>query len=52
MKNSIILYISSLFFMISIFSCSEPIDIDIDESQKVIVLNSLINPDSTITVNI
>jgi len=43
-----ILFITSSFF----YSCSEPIDINIDDAQKKIVLNSLISTDSTIKLNL
>ncbi|MEA2041979.1 MAG: DUF4249 domain-containing protein [Bacteroidota bacterium] len=41
----------SLSFML-FFACSEPIDIDIEEQDRVIVLNGFINPDSTIRINL
>jgi len=47
LKN--IIPISIFFFM---FSCSEPIDLKVDGIDKKIVLNSLINPDSTINIHL
>ncbi|NOZ36075.1 MAG: DUF4249 domain-containing protein [Chlorobi bacterium] len=44
-----------LFFFLAILgnlSCREPIDINIPETQKKIVLNGFINPDSTIKINL
>ncbi len=44
-----------LFFFLTIFgifSCREPIDISVPETQKKIVLNGFITPDSTIKVNL
>ena len=49
MKNKIIPIITLL---IIVTSCSEVIDIDIEEGDKVIVLNGIINPDSTVRVNL
>jgi len=34
------------------FSCHEPIDITVPDTQKKIVLNGLINPDSTVKINL
>ncbi len=47
-------YIISLLLIasIGIFSCREPIDISVPDTEKKIVLNGLINPDSTVKVNL
>ena len=50
LKQNIILLV--LIPVIGIFSCREPIDIDVPDTQKKIVLNGLINPDSTVKVNL
>ena len=52
MKNNY--YIISLLIIASvgIFSCREPIDITVPDTQKKIVLNGLINPDSTVKLNL
>jgi len=52
MKSKIYINLFLLFIAINIFSCSEPIDIDVDEVDKKIVLNGFINPDSTVKVNL
>lgn len=41
-----------VFIISGIVSCHEPIDIDVPDTQKKIVLNGLINPDSTVRVNL
>jgi len=47
-------YIISLLIIASvgIFSCREPIDITVPDTQKKIVLNGMINPDSAVKVNL
>ncbi len=45
-------YIVLFILAVNIFSCREPIDIDVPDTQKKIVLNGFINPDSIITVNL
>ncbi|MCF6364702.1 MAG: DUF4249 domain-containing protein [Bacteroidales bacterium] len=52
MKTNIYINLFSIILTISIFSCSEPIDINVDEVDKKIVLNGFINPDSTVKVNL
>ncbi len=48
-KYKIIVFLSVI---LGIISCREPIDINIPDTEKKIVLNGLINPDSTVTVNL
>jgi len=48
MKKTIYIFLISLFLI----SCSEVIDIKVDEKDKKIVLNSIINPDSLIIVHL
>jgi hypothetical protein len=49
MKRIIIIIISLIF---SLSACREYIDIDIDEKEKVMVLNGFLNTDSTVRVNL
>jgi len=45
-----ILLITSIFFLTN--SCKKTLDISIDESEKKLVVNSILNPDSLIRVNV
>lgn len=47
-------YYFTVFFVFIMlwFSCSKPIDIDIEEADKVLVLNGILNPDSTIRIHL
>lgn len=49
MKRAIIIILSLIF---SLSACREYIDIEIDEKEKVLVLNGLINTDSTVRINL
>lgn len=49
MKRTIIIFLS-LIFMFS--ACREYIDIELDEKDKVLVLNGFINTDSTVQINL
>lgn len=51
MKKNPTLFIV-LVLSIFTFACSEPIDIDIEDQDRVLVVNSVINPDSLIKVNL
>ncbi len=52
MKNLKNILLAQLLFSALFFSCREPIDINVPDTEKKIVLNGLINPDSVISVNL
>ncbi len=52
MKTPVYNFIIFLSIMLGIISCREPIDINVPDTEKKIVLNGLINPDSVISVNL
>ncbi len=52
MRTKLYIILFFLLAILDILSCREPIDINIPETQKKIVLNGFINPDSIIKVNL